>query len=241
MDKEILKPVDSFTQSLLCPELTDIGTDIAEIGLDSIMDNPLLKEIPIVKCLTAIWHTGISIRERFELKKQLTFIQQVRNGTANKEAIEKRRKAYQNGEKWYYEEMETTAVYLSRHARIEKVKIQAELYLDYINGLIRADKYTECLDVLDSTNIEDVSLLKGMYIEQADFDVHSGNLQEEIKKTNTSFDPIKCGRLYAVGLVSPISRGLSFGATISNNYLITELGKYFCEVIMRCENKQPNT
>lgn len=42
MDKEILKPVDSFTQSLLYPELTDIGADIAEIGLDSIMDNPLL-------------------------------------------------------------------------------------------------------------------------------------------------------------------------------------------------------
>lgn len=241
MDKEILKPVDSFTQSLLYPELTDIGADIAEIGLDSIMDNPLLKEIPIVKCLTAMWHTGISIRERFELKKQLTFIQQVRNGTASKKAIEKRRKAYQNGEKWYFEEVETIAVYLSRHVRIEKVKIQGELYLDYINGLICEDKYAECLDVLDSINIGDFSLLKEIYMEQADFECHSRDLNEKIKEVTTSFDSIKCGRLNAVGLVSPISRGLSFGVILSNDYLITELGKYFCEIIMRCESGLPNT
>ena len=78
-----LKPVDNFTQSLLCPELNDIGTGIAEIELDSIMDNPLLRKIPVVKCLPAIWHTGISIRERLELKKQLTFIQH-HNGTESR-------------------------------------------------------------------------------------------------------------------------------------------------------------
>lgn len=114
------------------------------------------------------------------------------------------------------------------------------MYLDYINGAINEDRYTECLDVLDSLNIGDISLLKEIYMEQADFDMHSENLQEEIKRINTSFDSIKCGRLNAVGIVKPISCGLSFGAHISNNYLITELGRYFCEVILRLETSISN-
>lgn len=240
MNKEILKPVDGFAQSLFCSELANIGTDIAEIGLDSILDIPLIKDVPVVKSLIALWHTGLSLKDRFELKKQLTFIQQVRNGTVSEDAIERRRKAYQNGEAWYYKELETIVVYISRHARIEKVKMQAEFYLDYINGTISEENYIECLDVLDSIFIGDASLLKTIYKEQLDFDTHSGNFQERIENIKTSFDSTKCGRLNAVGLVSPISRGLMFGARIDNNYLITELGKYFCEVTMRLEDGQPN-
>lgn len=233
MDELIPKPVDEFAQALLSTEIADIAVDFAELGIDSLFDNPVLKEISLVKSAISVWKLSASVKERFEIKKQLAFIQQVSSGTANKEAVDKRRKAYQNGEQWYYKEVERSIIYLSRHARFEKVKIQAELYLDYINGVINTDKYHECLDVLDSLMLSDVPLLLDIYEEQADFSKSSEDFQEKLKNTKTTFDASKCGRLYASGLITPVSRGFSFGANMSNNYLITDLGVYFCEIVIR--------
>lgn len=168
------------------------------------------------------------------------FIQQVNSGTATIEAIDKRRKAFQNGAKWYYKEVELSTIYLSRHTRVEKVKIQAELYLDYINAVLNTDKYHESLDVLDSLMLSDVPLLLDIYEEQADFSKSPADFQEKLKNTKTAFDASKCGRLYASGLITPVSRGFSFGANMSNNYLITDLGVYFGEIVMRVKSRHLN-
>lgn len=241
MNELVPKPVNEFAQALFSTELTDIAVDFAELGVDSLFDNPVLKEIPLVKTAVSILKLSVSIKERFEIKKQLAFIQQVNSGVANIEAVNKRQNACQSGEKWYYEEAELSVVYLSHHTRLEKVKIQAELYLDYINGVLDADKYLECLDVLDSLMLSDVPILLEICEEQADFSKSPTDFQEKLKNTKTTFDASKCGRLYASGLITPVSRGFSFGANMSNNYLITDLGIYFCEIIMRVKSKRLNT
>lgn len=240
MNELMPKPVNEFAQALFSTELADIAEDFAELGVDSLFDNPVLKEIPLVKTAVSILKLSVSIKDRFEIKKQLAFIQQVNSGVASTGAVNKRRKAYQNREKWYYDEAELSVVYLSRHTRLEKVKIQAELYLDYINGVVDADEYLERLDVLDSLMLSDVPLLLDIYEEQADFSKSSEDFQEKLKNTKTTFDASKCGRLYASGLITPVSRGFSFGANMSNNYLITDLGVYFCEIVMRVKSKHLN-
>lgn len=115
MDELIPKPVDEFAQALLSTEIADVAVDFAELGIDSLFDNPVLKEIPLVKSAISVWKLSASVKERFEIKKQLAFIQRVSSGTASKEAVDKRRKAYQNGEQWYYKEVERSIIYLSRH------------------------------------------------------------------------------------------------------------------------------
>lgn len=232
INKEKLGPLSSFGESMFYPEISDLGVDIAEIGLDSFIDNPIIKEIPIIKFISAVNKAGVSIKDAFEARKQVVFLQQINNGTANKNEIEKRKAAYLNGEAWFYREVEKTVIFLSRHARIEKVKIQAKLYLDYINGIISEERYYECLEVLDIIIVGDVPLLLEIYREQSSLVDLSGNLQEKLKEIKTHFDHVKCSRLNAVGLICPVSRGLIFGASISNDYLITDLGKYFCEIVL---------
>lgn len=224
-------PLSSFGQSMFYPTLSEVGFDIAEIGLDSFIDNPIIKEIPIIKFACAVNKTGVSIKDAFEARKQLVFLQQINTGTARKSEIEKRKAAYLNGESWFYKEIENTVIFLSRHARIEKVKMQAKLYLDYINGIISEERYYECLEVLDIIIIGDISLLLEIYSEQSQLGDLSGSLNEKLKEVKTRFDYIKCSRLNAVGLICPVSRGLMFGASISNDYIITDLGKYFCQII----------
>ena len=217
---------------MFCQEISGLGIDMADVGLDSIIDNPTLKEIPIIKYIQSIAKITLSVRDAFEAKKQMVFLQQINNGAAVEKAIEKRRIAYQNGDSWFYREIENTIIYLSRHARIEKVKLQAKLYLDYINSIISEEKYYECLDVLDILLIGDIPVLKDIYTEQSSLSNLSDNLQQKIKDIKTDFDYITCGRLNAAGLVCPVSHGMSFGALLSHNYLITDLGKYFSKMIL---------
>lgn len=229
--------VECFGKSMFCPELADVCADIAEEGLDSILTVPALQGIPIIKSINAVVKTAISVKEKYELKKQLVFLQSVSSGVANPEEIEKRKRAYETGEKWFYREVENTIVYLSRHARIEKVKIQAILYLDYINGEISEEKYNECLDVLDMLIVGDIPLLMEIYEAQSNIIDLDTELQEKIKDVKTRFEHTKCGRLNAAGLVCPVSMGLSFGTFIDNNFVITDLGRYFCNVVKRLPNK----
>ena len=58
------------------------------------------------------------------------------------------------------------------------------------------------------------------------------SIVKKIKDIKTDFDYITCGRLNAAGLVCPVSHGMSFGALLSHNYLITDLGKYFGKMIL---------
>lgn len=69
MNELMPKPVDGFARALFSTELTDIAVDFAELGIDSLFDNPVLKEIPLVKSAISVWKLGVSVKERYEIKK----------------------------------------------------------------------------------------------------------------------------------------------------------------------------
>lgn len=68
---------DSFDLTIRDSTLKDVGIDIAEIGIDSILDNQLLQQIPIVKTFIGFTQAGVNIQDRLFLKKILTFLQGV--------------------------------------------------------------------------------------------------------------------------------------------------------------------
>ena len=51
----------------------DTAMDFSEIGIDSLLDDSVFKEIPIVKSIYGIARTGFAIREKHMLKKTLIF------------------------------------------------------------------------------------------------------------------------------------------------------------------------
>ena len=70
---------EKFNEKLLS-ELTstskDIVIDYAEIGIDSIFADEIIKEIPILKTIAAVCNVGIAISERYFAKKVAVFIKQ---------------------------------------------------------------------------------------------------------------------------------------------------------------------
>ena len=55
-------------------------SEYAEIGLDAVMEEGVLKDIPIVSTAIALYKIGNSIKERHNLKKLLIFINEINNG-----------------------------------------------------------------------------------------------------------------------------------------------------------------
>lgn len=63
--------------------LTNLGGDILEIGIDAILKDGLLKDIPIVSTIVNLSRTGANIQDRLFLKKLLFFLNQIKDVPAH--------------------------------------------------------------------------------------------------------------------------------------------------------------
>jgi hypothetical protein len=94
----------SLTETIKSSELTKITGELVEVGIDSILKNGLLKDIPVINILSGIWNTGFAIRDyrfsnklllflnessKLPLRKRLRLIEDLENNDFQKEAGEK--------------------------------------------------------------------------------------------------------------------------------------------------------
>lgn len=230
---ETYGPIQLFAGALFSNELRDLTTDIAEVALDTLFEeNTILREIPLVKTAIAMLKTGESIQARFELKKQLVFLSQLQKGDLDVKSINRRNTAYQKKEPWFEREVENLVVYLSRYSSVEKAKIQAEFYIDLINGKINQSYFEECLDILDRIFLGDIQHLIDIYYTETAAGVTLNDLSFFKEQPSFEFNSIRCERLSSLGLLHQL-HPMSFGFSIDNHYLISESGKYICKAILK--------
>lgn len=65
---------NSLTETIKSSELVKVSSDLIEVGIDSILKNGLLKEIPIISVLSGMWNTGVAIRDYRFTNKLLLFL-----------------------------------------------------------------------------------------------------------------------------------------------------------------------
>jgi len=70
---------DSFDLTLKNSNLQNIVSDFAELSVDSILQEGVLKDIPIVSTLISLTKVGISINDKLFLKKILYFINNIKD------------------------------------------------------------------------------------------------------------------------------------------------------------------
>ena len=66
-----------LVKSFEAKELGDLAVDYAELGLDSILDEGIVKDIPILRTLVSLAKTGFNIRDRIYVKKIAHFFVQL--------------------------------------------------------------------------------------------------------------------------------------------------------------------
>lgn len=70
-----------LVESLEVKRLGELAADCAELGLDSILDDGIVKDIPILRTAVSIAKIGFNIRDRIYIKKIASFLSQIGNTT----------------------------------------------------------------------------------------------------------------------------------------------------------------
>lgn len=124
-------------------------SDLTEVGLDAIMDDGILKDIPIVSTTVALYKIGNSIRERHHLKKLIIFLQEINKGIANEQKRAWYQQKFKSNEKFRNKEIEYLLVLIDRYISYDKPQLLAKLYMAYLDGIIIWEELTMYAEVID--------------------------------------------------------------------------------------------
>lgn len=195
----------------------DTAIDISELGLDSLVDESLFRDLPIVKIFYGVTKTSIAIREKHLLKKTLIFINQLNNNGISNKNYQEYKEKLKNNDKEILRELEHALIIIDRYIDTNKNVILANLYFNYIDKKINWKQFQELSIIVDNIFLEDLKELENIYNKQA-------LTMNDIK------DRISFRRLKVQNLVEDIENTLrasngSIGFYYNeNDYRITELG-----------------
>ena len=216
----------SFSDSLTEDVSAMVG-EFAEIGIDAIMDEGLLKDIPFISTAVSMFHIGKSIRERYHIAKLKMFIEEFNQGIVNDRQREGYREKFRNNEKFRNQELQYILLILDRYMEPGKSQMLAKIYLAYLDEYIGWDEFRKYSEIIDR-------LLPGDYAE-----LKKGN-QYDVNHMNATDSLL---RLIALGFAMEHSKEIKVATTVGSikippasekNYEITPFGMKFLSII---ENK----
>ena len=213
----------SFGNSLT-EEVADCVGEFAELGLDSIMEEGLLKDIPFISTAISIYRIGKTIHDRQYVKKLAIFIDEINKSAADETRLEDYREKFHNNDKFRCKELEYVMVLIDRYIGLEKPRMFAKLYLAYLDEKITWILFAEYAEILDRLLSSDIECLHFM--------CRDGVTRVDDK--NVSVESIL--RLSAVGFVEQVA-GMTWGelaGETKRRQKITDYGRVFAEI---CEIK----
>lgn len=207
----------SFGNSLT-EDVAGIVGEYAELGLDALVEDGLLKDIPVVSTAVAVYKIGKSIHERHHITKLVSFLNEINKGIADEEKREKYREDFTTNEKFRNQELEYILILTDRYISCDKPQMLAKLYLAYLDGKIKWDEFMQYAEVLDR-------LLPGdIYLSEDGF-----------KYARNKSDSQQ--RLAALGLMrgvipkSPEQRGVISSAPSDLEYTLTRFGSVLIKIL----------
>lgn len=134
--------------------------DCVEIGLDSIMDDGIVKDIPILSTITLIYKLGSDIHARHNLKKLAVFLQSIKNNLAGEQKRNDYYNKFKADKKFRNKELEYVLIILDRYIEYDKPSKLAKIYLAYINEEINWNEFVTYSQIIDSFLPGDYEVLK---------------------------------------------------------------------------------
>ena len=213
----------SFGDSL-SEDVASIVGEYAELGLDALVEEGLLKDIPIVSTAVAVYRIGKSIREKHHISKLISFLNEINKGIADEEKREQYREKFNSNEKFRNQELEYILLITDRYIGFQKPQMLAKLYLEYLDGSIDWIRFTEYAEIIDRLLASDYECLLLLMCHDG---IDLGEISVEIASVL---------RLLAVGFVTQEQPAVNAllgmdGPRDSMDYLFTDYGRRFAEML----------
>ena len=148
---------DSLSKTISNSELVSVSSELGEIAIDSILEDGLLKDLPIIASLTGLWKTGASIKDALFTRKLITFLNAISDIPTDKragmvESLNDPVTAEKAGEK--------LLVLLERFESSEKAKLLAKAFKIFVEGTINREEFWRVSYIIDNLPLSDICLLK---------------------------------------------------------------------------------
>lgn len=194
--------IKSFEDSLL-GNFIDPTTDLVEVAVDSLFEDGIIKDIPIVKYIYSVGKTIVCIRDKYLCKRLIAFIQEFNQNNISKEQLQKHINELCDNNRLQFE-YEKVILYIDLCTEEVQSKYIARFYIAYLNREINWETFTELAEANRRMFINDYSVLR--YIASQKY-VDSVNEDEESAVS----------RLASLGLLSDTRLN-----TITGGFLVTE-------------------
>lgn len=212
------KLIPLFELSVFDSNLSDTVTDITELGIDTVLDDGLLKDIPIVRTVIGAAKTAQNIYDRNLLRQTAVFILEFNSGGLNPEKLLKYRQRINSNPNLLEKELGRVMILLNDNIDLKKSKILANFYKSYVLEEISWDKFCELTDVLNRSLLVDITLLLNIYNDE-DYAIP---LEENYR----------IDRLVSQGLIQYKSPTLTYNTlNLTPSPIITPLGRLFASLI----------
>ena len=140
----------------------DITIDYSELGIDTILQESLLKEIPLVKSVLSFYNITNSIIDRHNVIKLLTFFREFHRKEINLEKLNAFKAKFSQNIKYQNKVVETIILLNERFLQIKKSKILANLLIAHIEENITWQELQDISFVLDSIHPKGFEFLEKM-------------------------------------------------------------------------------
>lgn len=158
----------AFDETLQGSQLPDAGVDIVEASIDSLIDNDVLKEIPIVKTFVGLAQVGANINDKLFLKKILSFLKGISD--TDEDERTKMIEEIDSSEKHRIKVGEKLLYLLDNCRDYESAEILAKLFSAFLAKEISYDDYRIAAEVVSEVAAEDISWFIEEYAEHLNVD-----------------------------------------------------------------------
>jgi len=185
----------SFSDSLKVSGLSDASIDIAESSIDLLLNNDLIKQIPIVKILLGVAQTSISIQDKLLLKKIISFLNNIDDVSIQERNSEIDK--IDNSKKYRLKVGEKLLYLIDSCDDHEVAERIAKLFSAFLKHKISYDEYLEASSILTRLSYADLELFLQSYnVSTMDEDakqlIYTGLIYSEIEEVEvevTKSDP----------------------------------------------------
>jgi len=204
---------DKIIESVYSPELNQLGLGMAEVPFDALLDDGILKDLPIIGSIVALFKGAMDIRDRIFVAKIARFLFNLTSTPL--EQRESFRREIQQNVKIKQKVGASLVLILDRLDDIEKPDFLAKCFRAYLSNNISFDRFRRFAAAIDIAFTDD---LKAICSKNA-------NVEEE--------EDVSLSNLARTGLVEFRSIGIqgTWNEMGTIRYSLSALGKQFVGIM----------
>ncbi|HHC6465829.1 TPA: hypothetical protein ACN36C_004572 [Vibrio parahaemolyticus] len=145
---------DSLEITLKSSDLQGTASGLAEVALDTFIDEGIARDIPIIGTLFGMANTVSTVRDHLFLKKIVTFLTELSSVDMKQRA--KMLANIENDEKYKTKVGEKLLFILDRCDDYEKAQLIAKLFCAFVNEEIKYDDFLRCSAIIERVFLTDI-------------------------------------------------------------------------------------